>query len=65
MRLHYVYPYPQVDELIPLMAEGRILPYLDMPLQHASPQILKAMSGPASGESTLARIRAGGRSVPI
>ena len=58
VRLHYVYPYPQVDELIPLMAEGRLLPYLDAPLQHASPRILKAMRQPASRENNLARIRA-------
>jgi len=58
IRLHYVYPYPNVDELIPLMAEGRILPYLDVPLQHASPRILKAMKRPANAENALARIRA-------
>ncbi len=58
VRLHYVYPYPQVDELIPLMAEGRILPYLDVPFQHASPRILKLMKRPASSEDNLARIRA-------
>ena len=57
VRLHYVYPYPHVDELIPLMAEGAILPYLDVPLQHASPRILKAMRRPASTENTLTRIR--------
>ncbi|MBA2483072.1 MAG: 30S ribosomal protein S12 methylthiotransferase RimO [Nitrosomonas sp.] len=57
VRLHYVYPYPHVDELIPLMADGRILPYLDVPLQHASPRILKAMKRPASAENNLARIR--------
>lgn len=57
VRLHYVYPYPQVDALIPLMAEGRLLPYLDVPLQHASPSILKAMRRPAATENTLARIR--------
>ncbi len=56
IRLHYVYPYPHVDELIPLMAEGGILPYLDMPLQHASPAILKAMRRPAAADRTLARI---------
>ena len=48
VRLHYVYPYPDVDDLIPLMAEGRILPYLDIPLQHASPRILKAMRRPGN-----------------
>ncbi len=56
VRLHYVYPYPHVDELIPLMAEGRILPYLDVPFQHASPRILKLMKRPAATEDTLARI---------
>lgn len=58
VRLHYVYPYPAIDELIPLMAEGKILPYLDVPFQHASPRILKAMKRPASSENTLARVRA-------
>jgi ribosomal protein S12 methylthiotransferase len=57
VRLHYVYPYPHVDHVIPLMAEGLILPYLDIPLQHASPRILKAMRRPAHQEKTLARIR--------
>jgi len=57
IRLHYVYPYPSVDDLIPLMAEGKILPYLDIPFQHASPRILKAMRRPASTENVLARIR--------
>ena len=57
VRLHYVYPYPSVDELIPLMAEGKILPYLDVPFQHANPRILKAMRRPASAENTLERIR--------
>ena len=57
VRLHYVYPYPDVDDLIPLMAEGRILPYLDIPLQHASPRILKAMRRPGNRERTLERIR--------
>jgi ribosomal protein S12 methylthiotransferase len=56
VRLHYVYPYPHVDEVIPLMAEGKILPYLDVPLQHASPTILKAMKRPANAENTLQRI---------
>lgn len=56
VRLHYVYPYPHVDEVIPLMAEGRILPYLDVPFQHASPRILKAMKRPASSENNLTRI---------
>lgn len=57
IRLHYVYPYPSVDELIPLMAEGKILPYLDVPFQHASPRILKAMRRPANAENVLERIR--------
>ncbi len=57
VRMHYVYPYPHVDELIPLMSEGRILPYLDVPLQHASPKILKSMRRPADQENVLARIR--------
>jgi ribosomal protein S12 methylthiotransferase len=57
VRLHYVYPYPHVDEVIPLMAAGKILPYLDIPFQHASPRILKAMKRPAAAEDTLARIR--------
>ena len=56
VRLHYVYPYPTVDEVIPLMAEGKILPYLDIPFQHASPRILKAMKRPAFEDRTLARI---------
>ncbi|MGZ5038953.1 MAG: 30S ribosomal protein S12 methylthiotransferase RimO [Usitatibacter sp.] len=58
IRLHYVYPYPHVDEVIPMMAEGRILPYLDVPFQHASPRILKLMKRPASSEKNLERIRA-------
>jgi ribosomal protein S12 methylthiotransferase len=58
VRLHYVYPYPSVDALIPLMAEGKILPYLDVPLQHASSRILKLMKRPASAENNLERIRA-------
>jgi len=57
VRLHYVYPYPHVDNVIPLMAEGKVLPYLDVPFQHASPRILKAMKRPASSENTLTRIR--------
>ncbi|MFV0282753.1 MAG: 30S ribosomal protein S12 methylthiotransferase RimO [Castellaniella sp.] len=56
VRMHYVYPYPHVDELIPLMAEGRILPYLDIPFQHASPRILRTMKRPAFEDRTLARI---------
>jgi ribosomal protein S12 methylthiotransferase len=58
VRLHYVYPYPHVDEIIPLMAEGRVLPYLDVPLQHAHPDVLKRMKRPASGEKNIERIRA-------
>jgi len=58
VRLHYVYPYPHVDEVIPLMAEGKILPYLDVPFQHASPRILKLMKRPASSEKVLERVRA-------
>ena len=57
VRLHYVYPYPHVDEVIPLMADGLILPYLDVPFQHASPRILKSMKRPASSENNLARIK--------
>jgi ribosomal protein S12 methylthiotransferase len=56
VRLHYVYPYPHVDELPPLMAEGKILPYLDIPFQHASPKVLSAMRRPANQEKTLERI---------
>ena len=56
VRLHYVYPYPSVDEVIPLMEQGKILPYLDIPFQHASPRILKAMKRPAFEDKTLARI---------
>src|SRR4051812_38599624 len=56
VRLHYVYPYPHVDDVIPLMAEGRLLPYLDVPFQHASPRILKLMKRPASAEKVLARL---------
>jgi ribosomal protein S12 methylthiotransferase len=58
VRLHYVYPYPHVDEVLPLMAEGRVLPYLDVPFQHAHPRILKLMKRPASGERNIERIRA-------
>jgi len=58
VRLHYVYPYPMVDEVIPLMADGHLLHYLDVPLQHASPTLLRAMRRPADTEDTLARIRA-------
>jgi len=56
VRLHYVYPYPHVDEVIPMMAEGKILPYLDIPFQHASPKVLKAMKRPANQEKVLERI---------
>lgn len=56
VRLHYVYPYPHVDDIVPLMRDGLILPYLDIPLQHASQRVLKAMKRPASSENTLARI---------
>ena len=58
VRLHYVYPYPHVDEVLPLMADGKILPYLDVPFQHASPRILKLMKRPADAENNLERIRA-------
>jgi ribosomal protein S12 methylthiotransferase len=57
VRLHYVYPYPHVDEVIALMAEGRILPYLDVPFQHAAPRILRLMKRPASAEKVLERVR--------
>ena len=57
VRLHYVYPYPHVDEVVPLMAEGNVLPYLDVPFQHASPRILKLMKRPADAEDNLVRIR--------
>ena len=57
VRLHYVYPYKHVDEIIPMMADGRILPYLDVPFQHGSPRILKQMKRPAAAENTLERIR--------
>ncbi len=58
VRLHYVYPYPHVDEILPMMAAGQILPYLDVPFQHAHPRVLKAMKRPASGERNIERIRA-------
>jgi ribosomal protein S12 methylthiotransferase len=64
VRLHYVYPYPHVDQLIPLMAQGKILPYLDIPFQHASPKILKAMKRPAAEAKTLQRIRDWRTAVP-
>ena len=64
VRLHYVYPYPSVDDVIALMAEGRILPYIDVPFQHASQRILKLMQRPASGERNLERIEAWRRACP-
>ncbi len=64
VRLHYVYPYPHIDELLPLMAEGKVLPYLDVPLQHGSPRILKAMRRPAAADRTLQRIQAWRAAVP-
>jgi ribosomal protein S12 methylthiotransferase len=64
VRLHYVYPYPHVDEVLPLMAEGKVLPYLDIPFQHGSPRILKLMKRPAHAENTLARIHAWRRQLP-
>ena len=64
VRLHYVYPYPHVDEVIPLMAEGKLLPYLDVPFQHASRRILKLMKRPADAEHTLDRIRDWRRTCP-
>jgi ribosomal protein S12 methylthiotransferase len=64
LRLHYVYPYPHVDDVLPLMADGRVLPYLDVPFQHGSPRILKLMKRPAHAEDTLERIRAWRRALP-
>ena len=64
VRLHYVYPYPHVDEILPLMAEGKVLPYLDVPFQHAHPRILKLMKRPASGEKNIERIRAWRQACP-
>jgi ribosomal protein S12 methylthiotransferase len=64
VRLHYVYPYPHVDEIIPLMAQGKILPYLDVPLQHSHPDVLRRMKRPASGEKNLERIAAWRSSCP-
>ena len=63
-RLHYVYPYPHVDELVPLMAEGRLLPYLDIPFQHASPRILKLMKRPGAVDKVLARVQAWRKACP-
>jgi ribosomal protein S12 methylthiotransferase len=59
-RLHYVYPYPSVDEVIPLMAEGKVLSYLDIPFQHASPRVLKAMKRPAFEDTRRSRASSGG-----
>lgn len=64
VRLHYVYPYPHVDGVLPLMADGRILPYLDIPFQHASPNVLKAMRRPAAQEKTLGRIQSWRQTCP-
>ena len=64
VRFHYVYPYPHVDEVIPLMAAGKVLPYLDIPFQHASPAVLRRMRRPAHAENTLARIQDWRRSCP-
>ncbi len=64
VRMHYVYPYPHVDELVPLMAEGTVLPYLDIPLQHAAPSVLKAMRRPANVDNMLQRIASWRRDVP-
>jgi ribosomal protein S12 methylthiotransferase len=64
VRMHYVYPYPHVDAVLPLMADGRVLPYLDIPFQHGSPAVLKRMKRPAHAENTLSRIHAWRRAVP-
>ena len=64
VRLHYVYPYPHVDDVLPLMAAGQVLPYLDIPFQHGSPRILKLMKRPAHAENTLERIKAWRRALP-
>ncbi|MFO7326192.1 MAG: 30S ribosomal protein S12 methylthiotransferase RimO, partial [Pseudomonadota bacterium] len=64
VRLHYVYPYPHVDEVLPLMAEGKVLPYLDIPFQHGSPSVLRRMRRPAHAENTLERIHAWRKAVP-
>jgi ribosomal protein S12 methylthiotransferase len=64
VRLHYVYPYPHVDDIIPLMAQGSVLPYLDVPLQHAHPDVLKRMKRPANGEKNIERIQAWRRMCP-
>jgi ribosomal protein S12 methylthiotransferase len=64
VRLHYVYPYPHVDEVLPLMATGKVLPYLDVPFQHSHPDVLKRMKRPASGEKNLERIQQWRKAVP-
>ena len=64
VRLHYVYPYPHVDEVLPLMAEGLVLPYLDVPFQHSHPEVLRRMKRPASGEHNLERIQGWRKGVP-
>ena len=64
VRLHYVYPYPHVDEILPLMAEGKVLPYLDVPFQHSHPAVLKRMKRPASGEKNIERIAAWRKACP-
>jgi ribosomal protein S12 methylthiotransferase len=64
VRMHYVYPYPHVDKVVPLMAEGKLLPYLDIPFQHCNPRILKLMKRPASGEKNIERIRAWRQTCP-
>ena len=64
VRLHYVYPYPNVDDIIPLMAEGKVLPYLDIPFQHASPRVLQLMKRPAHADNTLERIKKWREQVP-
>ena len=64
VRLHYVYPYPHVDDVIPLMAERKVLPYLDIPFQHGSPSVLKRMRRPAHAENTLARIQSWRKACP-
>jgi ribosomal protein S12 methylthiotransferase len=64
VRLHYVYPYPHVDDVLPLMADGRILPYLDVPFQHAHPAVLARMKRPASGERNLERLAAWRKACP-
>lgn len=64
VRLHYVYPYPHIDEVLPLMAAGKVLPYLDVPFQHSHPDVLKRMKRPASGEKNLERIQQWRKAVP-